>query len=300
MRSRAFSHPLLLATVAVLAVVGLTVGIVAARADQTTQLPPMSAPELLFTMATADHEGMALSGDIAWTNDLFGQDALAGMAQQGAAQSPLLASGTGRIWMSPEGVRVESQGGGGDQVAVANAKQHVMWTWTSTTSTATEYTMPAGRGADGASPEPSPTGTFGPAEITRYLKELAPTAKVTVAGQTQVAGRDAYVLEMTPTVTDTAIGRITVAVDGEKWVPLQMQVYAAGADKPTLSFGFTSISFATPDASLFAFTPPDGAKVVHKDSEPEGRQPAGRRASAGGRMTRPGARPRASTPTTSR
>jgi hypothetical protein len=84
---------------------------------------------------------------------------------------------------------------------------------------------------------------------------------VEVDGQTVVAGRDAYVLTMTPAATDTALGKIEAAIDGETFVPLRVDVMARGSDAPTISFGFTRISYDPVDDAVFAFTPPEGAKV---------------------------------------
>ena len=255
----------LVAIVALVSVVALTIGIVIARADQPSTLPSVSAAELLFKMATTDHHDLAVSGTASWTNDLLGQSGLVDTTSYGPAQSPLLASGSGRVWFQDGNLRFESQGQGGDQVAVFNRDAHTAWVYTSVDNKATEYKLPAEQAGPGASPEPSPTGTFGPADIQKYIEQMATTAKVTVAGQTTVAGRAAYLLELTPTATDTAFGKAQVAVDGSTYLPLRLEVYAAGHDKPTLSFAFDSISYDRVDASLFTFTPPADAKVEHQD-----------------------------------
>ena len=85
-----------------------------------------------------------------------------------------------------------------------------------------------------------------------------------MAGQTKVAGRDAYQLRMTPVATDTALGYVQAAVDGETMLPLQLEVYAKGATAPVIKFGFTSVSYDAIDPATFAFTPPAGAKVTTK------------------------------------
>ena len=100
--------------------------------------------------------------------------------------------------------------------------------------------------------------------ITLYLQQVARFATVEVAGQTKVAGRDAYQLRMTPVATDTALGYVQAAVDGETMLPLQLEVYAKGGTTPVLQFGFTSVSYDAIDPATFAFTPPEGAKVTTK------------------------------------
>jgi hypothetical protein len=103
-----------------------------------------------------------------------------------------------------------------------------------------------------------------PEAITRYLQRLSAFATVEVAGQTQVAGRDAYQLRFTPAAEDTALGYVQAAVDGETMLPLQLEIYAKGGSTPVIKFGFTSVSYDAIDASTFTFTPPEGATVTTK------------------------------------
>ena len=61
-----------------------------------------------------------------------------------------------------------------------------------------------------------------------------------------------------------------VAVDGETYIPLRLQVFSKGGTEPTLQVGFDSISFDSIDASRFAFTPPAGATVTTKTIDAAG------------------------------
>jgi hypothetical protein len=58
---------------------------------------------------------------------------------------------------------------------------------------------------------------------------------------------------------------VVLSVDGQTHVPLQVQVLAAGASAPAFESGFTDVQFRVPAASVFAFTPPPGAKVTERD-----------------------------------
>jgi len=51
-------------------------------------------------------------------------------------------------------------------------------------------------------------------------------------------------------------------VDAEQHIPLRVQVWAAGAGTPAFEVGFTQVSFETPGAEQFQFTPPPGATVT--------------------------------------
>jgi outer membrane lipoprotein-sorting protein len=256
MRSRA----LILASLVVIASVSLVIGVAVAGAGQSDSLPDISAPDLLARMAQSD-DVTAVSGEVSWRNDLFGDvDAVGGMAQL-PAQSPLLSSGSGRIWAGEAGARIESQGGGGDQVVVVNKAERTAWVYDYAQDTVKTLTMTGTAPAE--TPSPAPDATFlTPEAITLYLQQVARFATVEVAGQAEVAGRDAYQLRMTPVATDTALGYVQAAVDGETMMPLRLEVFAKGGAEPALRFGFDSVSYDPIDPATFTFTPPEGATVT--------------------------------------
>jgi len=248
------------------AAAALVAGVVAvAGAGQTNPLHPISAVDLLAKMAQQDQQDTSISGAVSWQNNLLGDlSALNGGAPGASAKLPLAASGSGRIWMSGGGARVESQAGGGDQTVVANSKSREAWLYDYAANTAKHIVMtgtPPGRGTP--TPLPSPTMAT-PAAISSFLQQVAPYADVTVTGQGVVAGREVYFLTMTPTAPDTALGSVQAAIDGQTYVPLQLQVTAKGATSPVIQFGFTSVSYHSIPASTFDFTPPAGTKVTPK------------------------------------
>lgn len=248
-------------SVAVVAAVVLTV---VAVAGGTTTLPSLTPAELLAKMSAAGGQTTSISGEVSWTNDLLGGGLLGQLqSQSGSAQSPLTGSGSGRVWVSPEGLRLESQSNGGDLLTVVSTTEKTAWVYDSATNTVKKWVVTGGTSGTMPMPSVSPT-TLTPSQIEQVVQKLAPSATVAADGQTTVAGRDAYVLKLTPKATDTAVGPIEVAVDGKTFVPLRLQVFAAGAKDPTLSFGFTSVSYGTIDPSMFTFTPPNGATVTTK------------------------------------
>jgi len=93
---------------------------------------------------------------------------------------------------------------------------------------------------------------------------VAPYADVKVTGQGVVAGREVYYLTMTPTASDTALGSVQASIDGQTFVPLQLQVTAKGDTSPVIQFGFTTVSYDAVPASTFDFTPPAGTTVTTK------------------------------------
>ncbi|WP_315094929.1 hypothetical protein [uncultured Cellulomonas sp.] len=102
-----------------------------------------------------------------------------------------------------------------------------------------------------------------PEEAGRQAVGLARTSStVTLDSQTEVAGRAAYQLVVTPTSTTTLVGRIVVAVDAETSTPLRVQVWSkADTQTPALELGFTDVTFATPADSVLAFSAPAGSST---------------------------------------
>jgi len=258
------SRVLILVSLVVLAAIALVVGVAVAGADQTDPLPPISAPDLLARMAQTQ-DVTAVSGDVSWHNGLFGDlgsVAGSGMAQA-PAQSPLTSDGSGRIWVSDAGAKVESQGSGGDQVVVMDKAARTAWVYDYANNTAKKFDVQGTAPAETSSPAPSAT-FMTPQAITLYLQQVARFANVEVAGQAKVAGQDAYLLRMTPVAKDSALGYVQAAIDGKTMVPLQLEVYAKGATTPVIKFGFSSVSYGSIDPSTFAFTPPAGTTVTTK------------------------------------
>ncbi len=236
---------------------------VVAVAGGTTTLPSLTPGELLAKMSAAGEQTRAISGEVAWKNGLLGDLAVPSQYDSRGAQSPLTSSGSGRVWLSQDGLRLESQANGGDQVAVVSKAEKTAWLYDYATDTVKEWKV-TGETGDGQ-PMPSPSPSFlTPSQIEALVQKAAPYATVDVNGQTTVAGRAAYVLRLTPAATDTALGPIEVAVDGETFVPLRLQVFAASGGDAVLSFGFDSVSYDAIDASRFAFEPPAGATVTEK------------------------------------
>ena len=93
---------------------------------------------------------------------------------------------------------------------------------------------------------------------------MAPSTIVSLGENTEVAGRGAYELVLTPNTTDTLVESVAISVDAETGMPLSVQVTAQDAAEPAVSVAFTSLSLDAPSADLFAFTPPAGATVTEE------------------------------------
>ena len=117
----------------------------------------------------------------------------------------------------------------------------------------------------GAAPQattPDPTDSTPSGLAKKLIAQLEPTSNLSVDASVRVAGRASYDLVLTPKVSDTLIGSVSIAVDAQTGLPLRVQIDARGQKTPAVSIGFSSLDLSTPSASLFAFTPPAGSKVT--------------------------------------
>jgi hypothetical protein len=79
-----------------------------------------------------------------------------------------------------------------------------------------------------------------------------------------------YQLTLAPKDAGSLVSAVRIAVDGDTYVPLRVQVDSASTGAAALSIGFTSVSFAPIDPAEFAFTPPPGSTVTSGDAVPSG------------------------------
>jgi outer membrane lipoprotein-sorting protein len=250
--------------VAAVALVGVAPLVHAVTASAQGSLPPRTAAQLLVDVSHAKVQ--ALSGTVVETTDL-GLPALPTIAGRGgdAASFSSLVSGshTMRVWYAgPDQQRLALLGQLGESDLVRNGTD--LWAWSSQSNTATHWTVPAGEhGTSG-----TPVSPAGPAMTPQQaadaaLKAIDPTTQVTTDPTATVAGRPAYVLSLVPRDSRSLVGSVRIAIDGATHIPTRVQVFARGAAAPAFQVGFTSFSTATPDASVFGFTPPPGATVKH-------------------------------------
>ncbi len=253
---------------AVLAVVLSVVGVSVVRADPNPKLAAVTPSELLASTLAASAGPVCVSGEIRTRVDLGLPELPAGLG--GGAFGPasaLLGSQRYKVWRSPDGLRVSHLFDLGEQTLVANHTE--AWYWDSSGMRAerlvyADLPFPApGSGAWFGSGGASLGGHgFDPTKLASLaLTALAPYADATVSGTEKVAGRSAYELVLTPSSPRTLIGSIAVAIDAETRLPLRLQITAKGATEPSIDLGFTSVSYAPIDPSVFTFTPPAGAAI---------------------------------------
>lgn len=255
--------------VAVGIAVALVVPPMLASAD-TAGLPETTPADLLVAMAEA--EPAPLSGTVVHTARLGLPDLALG-EMTGADPIALLGgSSTLRIWTDgAERSRVALLGSMSEYSVVTDGPE--AWTYSSADNEARHLTLDeedrarwdamdpgakAAARADGALPTPAEAAE---AVLTRAEEH----STVALVDQVTLAGRAAYQLAVTPDSDTTLVSRIVMAVDGETSTPLRVQIWSRqDSGAPALEIGFTDVTFAMPDDSVFTFTPPADAVVTEK------------------------------------
>lgn len=226
-------------------------------ADASPDLPDITAEQLLTRVQTAKVDG--LSGTVRTSSDLGLPAIPGGLGPQGEGLAEVtdLLSGehTVRVaFAEPDKARVSILDTMAERVFVSDGR--TAWAYDSSHREATRFAVPK----HDARPEPRATN---PQELARqFLDGIDPTTEVTVTGTESVAGRDAYLLTLTPRTDRTLVGSVTLAVDAREYVPLRVSVDSRGQDEPAAEVGFTDVSFDRPKASTFTFTPPKGTEVT--------------------------------------
>jgi hypothetical protein len=100
------------------------------------------------------------------------------------------------------------------------------------------------------------------ADVQKKLARVMEHASLSGAQPSDVAGRAAYTVRISPKENGGLLDGAELAWDAANGVPLRAAVYAKGSGDPVLELEATDISFGKVDPSVFAITPPPDAKVV--------------------------------------
>jgi outer membrane lipoprotein-sorting protein len=226
----------------------------------TPDLPPLTPAELLAKVRTT--QVPPLSGTLTLTSNL-GLPSLSSIGSLGPTAGTsftdlLSGSHSAKVWFDgPQHVRVTTSAPMQETNIIRSGSD--VWRYDSTTQTATHTTI--GSDADTSSIPTSATDT--PAAFAQHLlAEVTPSTDVSVASPRYVAGQAVYELVLSPKSSNSTIGQAIIAVDAATGVPLDVRLMARANGATAFEFGFTSMSFSKPAASLFKFTPPPGARVV--------------------------------------
>ena len=254
---------------AVAVVAAVTAATMATSAAASPALPARTPAQLLAALASHAGTPPAMSGTVVESSAL-GIPQLPGQQDPSSPLAMLAGSHTMRLWYAdPTHARLALPVPLGETDVIRNGG--TAWVWRSSSNSVQKITIPPRSAKPGTA---APGGTASPGAGSReapltpqqaaqkLLATVGPSTSVTSGPTTTVAGQDAYQLVIAPRDSRSLVGRIVFQLDAQHpGVVLGVQVFARGAASPAFQTGFTSISFAAPPASTFAFTPPNGASV---------------------------------------
>ena len=165
----------------------------------------------------------------------------------------------------PDKARIQVIDGMDEQNFIRNGSS--LWHYDSADDTAEHVVVPGlpNKGASKHSTMPPTPG----AVADKLLEAVGPTTDMSVSEGTRIAGRDAYTLELVPHSDDSLVAKVSIGVDADTGAPLEVVVDAVGQANPAVFVGFTTFTPGTPEANLFDFTPPSGAKVSEHKIPPQ-------------------------------
>lgn len=262
-----------LAPAAAAAAVALVAAIPGLSAADSPNLPPLSPRQLLAQVQQA--KPVDLSGTINLNTNLGIPDLSAltaaagggGRGSQGFHPTSLLSgSHQALVWFAgPDKARVALLQDMAETDVVHNGAD--TWTWDSTSKKVVHYTRaaqsPTGAGDTTPTEPADPVRT--PQQLAdELLAQITPSTTVSMAAPIVVADQKAYELVLSPHAAESTVDHVVIAVDSVTSLPLQVQIFAKGQKAAAVDLGFGQMTYATPAASNFKFTPPPGSTVTNK------------------------------------
>lgn len=238
-----------LVAVAVAIAVGGTAIAVAARGTGPT--PPAKPLAQAIHDSLAAPEPSGITARIKFTNKLFPSGAL-----EGQAGSALMSGAAGRLWLTNDGRgRLELQSTAGDVQIVWNAKHVTVYDASSNTVYSRDLPQhKAGKADKSKAAAPSI------AQIGDFLSKISKQGNVSGAQPTNVGGRPAYTVSVSPQHDGGLLGSLRLAWDAAHGVPLRVAIYAQGASSPVLALEATHITYGPVPSADVNVSPPAGAK----------------------------------------
>ena len=242
----------------------IAAGVLAGSLPASARDPlPEKTPAQVLAMI-GQHQTKSFSGTVEQSSELGLPDVPQVGPTSGAGTGSLAELLTGphsaRVYIDgPSKARIQVMDRMAERDAVRQGNE--LWLYNSKDNTATHVTLPAAASKESRSHDMH-AGVATPEELAaKMLDKLDGSTEVAVAGDTEVAGRTAYNLVLTPRSDVTLVGSVAVAVDGENGMPLSVEVRARGQQEPAFRTAFSNLTLGAPDASLFNFSPPPGASV---------------------------------------
>lgn len=242
----------------------IAAGVLAGSLPASARDPlPEKTPAQVLAML-GQHQAKSFSGTVEQSSELGLPDVPQVGPTSGAGTGSLAELLTGphsaRVYVDgPTKARIQVMDRMAERDAVRQGNE--LWLYNSRDNTATHVTLPAMASKESRSHDMQ-SGVTTPEELAaKMLEKVDSSTEVAVAEDTEVAGRAAYNLVLTPRSDVTLVGSVAVAVDGENGMPLSVEVRARRQQEPAFRTAFSSLTLGAPDAGLFNFSPPPGASV---------------------------------------
>jgi outer membrane lipoprotein-sorting protein len=261
LRRLPLSRLLLLCGVIVAVAIGATALALAVSTGPTP--PPKPLAEAIHDALAGAH-GRQLEGvsaRIRYTNHLLeGADLASGGSGGGGetsklSSSPLLTGATGRLWIGSDGrARLELQSEEGDTQILYDG--HNASLYDAASNTLYRYTPP---------PRPDrTTDTRNPPSVAQIEEAIARAGKhavVSGATPTDVAGRAAYTVRLSPRENGGLIGGVELSWDASTGVPLRAAIYSSTGSAPVIELAASEIGYGPVESSTLDFPAPSDAKI---------------------------------------
>jgi hypothetical protein len=205
-----------------------------------------------ISQALAAKPVQGITASINFTNNLIDTSEIQG-------SDPLLTGGSGQLWASNDGqLRVELYGNNGDpEIVVSHGS---WWVYDPTLQTIYEGKLPAGSSATDKSGKSEALPSI--AQIQADLNKLAAHLNIGRAIPTDTGGQPTYTVSISPRHDAGLLGRLQLAFDAARGVPLDFAVYARGNPNPVLELAATSVSYGAIDPGTFNIRIPGAQHTV--------------------------------------
>jgi outer membrane lipoprotein-sorting protein len=212
-------------------------------------------------------EGFSASVEL--TDRLVEGSELANAGGQGGgiASNPLLTGGSGRLWVSRDGrLRLELQAEKGDTELVYDG--HTVTIYDASSNTVYRYTPSEHEDGWTGAPLKKPNGgdagsheVPSVAKIEEAIAKIRKHAGLSGATPTDVGGRAAYTVRVSPSEGGSLIGGAELSFDAANGLPLRAAVYSSTTTAPVIELAADEVSYGPVPDSVFAINPPPGATV---------------------------------------
>jgi hypothetical protein len=169
-----------------------------------------------------------------------------------------MSGASGRLWATKDGHgRIELQSNAGDVQIVWSPT--TISVYDASSNTVYRADLPAGSERSSSSDTRDVPAL---SDIDTFLGELGMHWAISSAVPTDVAGRPAYSVAVSPKHDGGLLGSVELAWDAVAGTPLRVGIRAQNDSSPVLELAVTDVSYGSVPAADVDVSPPAGAKVV--------------------------------------